>query len=109
MSVMMDTAIQTTPTPAEQTCAIVPTSTPMWERVDLDMGRFKRRRLGAKNWVYYCKHGRVASRCKDCHGGSICEHNRQVWSDKNAFVAAVVNAYHLSAQCAAPEIPLQGM
>ena len=48
-----------------------------YEKVMLEDGGFKRRRVGAKKWQRHCVHGRIPNRCKDCGGASICEHGRQ--------------------------------
>ena len=48
-----------------------------YEKVMLEDGGFKRRRVGAKHWQRMCPHGRRAQNCKDCGGASICEHGRR--------------------------------
>ena len=41
-----------------------------YEKVMLEDGGFKKRRVGAKQWQRHCTHSRQRSRCKQC-GGSI--------------------------------------
>ena len=69
-----------------------------YEKVPLEGGGYKRRRVGASAnaWQYMCEHGRRRSeckecgyvpkkcehgrqrkQCKECGGSSICEHGRQ--------------------------------
>jgi len=47
-----------------------------YEKVMLEDGGFKRRRVGAKKWRMHCAHGPQRDRCKECGGASICEHGR---------------------------------
>ena len=47
-----------------------------YEKVLLEDGGFKKRRVGAKQWQRHCTHGRHRSKCKECGGTSICEHGR---------------------------------
>ena len=42
-----------------------------YEKVPLEGGGFKRRRVGAKRRRYHCEHGGQKARCKDCGGPSI--------------------------------------
>ena len=37
-----------------------------YEKVMLEDGGFKRRRVGAKKWQRMCEHGRERSKCKEC-------------------------------------------
>ena len=39
-----------------------------YEKVMLEDGGFKRRRVGAKKWQRHCVHSRRAENCKDCGG-----------------------------------------
>ena len=48
-----------------------------YEKVPLDGGGYKRRRVGAKHWQVMCAHGKEKKTCKACGGASICEHGRQ--------------------------------
>ena len=48
-----------------------------YEKVMLEDGGFKRRRVGAKRWQRICHHSRRRYQCKKCGGASICEHGRQ--------------------------------
>lgn len=47
-----------------------------YELKHLPDGGAKRRRIGARQWQYYCVHQRQRNKCKDCGGSSICIHNR---------------------------------
>ena len=48
-----------------------------YEKVMLEDGGFKKRRVGAKQWNRHCNHGCQRSTCKECGGASICEHGRR--------------------------------
>ena len=48
-----------------------------YEEVPLAGGGYKRRRAGAKQWRWYCEHGRERYYCKECGGPGLCEHGRQ--------------------------------
>lgn len=37
-----------------------------YERMPLEGGGFKRRRVGAKQWQWYCQHGKRKECCKEC-------------------------------------------
>ena len=60
-----------------------------YEKVMLEDGGFKKRRVGAKQWQRHCNHGRVRSRCKECGGASICEHGRRRSSCKECGGASI--------------------
>ena len=45
-----------------------------YEKVPLEGGGYKRRRVGAKKWQHMCEHGKEKQKCKECGGASICEH-----------------------------------
>jgi len=53
-----------------------------YEKVPLEGGGFKRRRVGAKVWQYRCEHGLQRSNCKVCGGKGLCEHGRQRYGCK---------------------------
>ena len=44
-----------------------------YEKVMLEDGGFKKRRVGEKHWQRRCNHGRQPSRCKECGEASIKE------------------------------------
>ena len=48
-----------------------------YEKVPLEGGGYKRRRVGAKAWKYHCEHGKQKERCKECGGKGVCEHGRE--------------------------------
>ena len=53
-----------------------------YEKVPLEGGGYKRRRVGAKKWQHHCEHGKQKERCKECGGKGICEHGRQRYGCK---------------------------
>ena len=60
-----------------------------YEKVMLEDGGFKRRRVGAKKWTRMCEHSRQPNLCKECGGASICEHGRRRSSCKDCGGASV--------------------
>ena len=57
-----------------------------YEKLMLDDGGFKRRKVGTRDWRRHCLHGRQRSTCKECGGGSICAHGRRQLRAKSAVV-----------------------
>ena len=41
-----------------------------YEKVMLEDGGFRKRRVGAKQWQRHCNHGRRRSTCKECGGAA---------------------------------------
>ena len=79
-----------------------------YEKVMLEDGGFKKRRVGAKQWQRCCSHGRRRNECKDCGGTSICEHSRQRHLCKDCGGASICEhnrQRHRCKDCQAPVGP----
>ena len=70
-----------------------------YEKVMLEDGGFKKRRVGAKRWARHCIHGRQRSHCKQCGGASICEHGRQRNKCKECGGASICEHGRIRSQC----------
>ena len=70
-----------------------------YEKVMLEDGGFKKRRVGAKHWQRHCTHGRQRSRCKECGGASICEHGRRRSECKECGGASICEHGRVRSKC----------
>ena len=70
-----------------------------YEKVPLEGGGYKRRRVGSKKWQRYCEHGTRKERCKECGGSGICEHGRQRSRCKECGGGAICEHGRIRNQC----------